>query len=293
MIPTLKFFLLVGAMLCAPLEAAQSQQRDPDVVRVGIQETLSPEVYADSFAPTMLHLRTSFPTKRFVSTNYSVQGLIEAVRTGAVDVFFADSGVFLYSLRHQTTQIAARLTPGGLNPRAATAMALVARASDAPVQLHDAVRLRLACDDPHNTGTWMAFQSHLLEHDFSLREVEELEKRTLFTHYEFPDPLTLLMIKEADLAIVPACTLEEAVRQGSVPQGVLRVLDQRYSSGLGCAHTSSLRAPIRVASSSPFSTSRLPDRPSRTFRPTSSSSVRATAALRQPSKPPWPARKSF
>lgn len=259
MIPTLKSFLLIGAVLLAPLEAAQPQQREGDIVRVGIQETLSPEVYVDSFAPTMLHLRTSFPAKRFVSANYSVQGLIEAVRTGAVDVFFADSGVFLYSLRHQTTQIAARLTPGGLNPRAATAMAMVARVSDAPEQLKEAAKLRIACDDPHNTGTWMAFQSHMLERGFSLREVLELEKQAVFTRYEFPDPLTLVMIGEADLAIVPACTLEDAVRQGAVAQGALRVLDPQTPSALGCAHTSDVFPGVIMGASTALDASTLKD----------------------------------
>lgn len=234
----LKPILLIGTIFLAACSGAQAQVREPNLIRVGIQETLPPEVFADAFGPTMLHLRTSFPSMRFVSQTYSVKDLLEAIRTGSVDVFFADSGVFLYSLRHQTTQIAARLTPGSVNPNAATAMALVAPVSDKPWRREDAAKLRLASDDPDNTSTWMAFQCYLLEQGYSLKEVEELQKNALFTHYEFPDPLTLLMIGEADLAIVQACTLEEAQRQGAIPKGMLHVVDPKNRSALGCAHSS-------------------------------------------------------
>lgn len=237
MFPFLKPILIIGTIFLVAFSGVQAQVREPNVIRVGIQETLPPEVFADAFGPTMLHLRTSFPSMRFASQTYSVKDLLEAIRTGSVDVFFADSGVFLYSLRHQTTQIAARLTPGSVNPNAATAMALVAPVSEKPWRWEDVAKLRLASDDPDNAGTWMAFQSYLLERGYSLEEVEALEKDTVFTHYEFPDPLTMLMIGEADLAVVPACTLEDALRQGSIPKGALYVVDPQSQSVLGCAHT--------------------------------------------------------
>lgn len=208
-------------------------------IRIGVQNSFGPTFYTDSFAPTMLTLRSLFPGISFQSEQLPLDQLLQKLRDRQLDLFFADSGVFSYA-RHElgAIQIAARAAGIADDPRYQTAMAVVVRNGSRIKTLTDTLDARIVSDEPESVGTWLAFLSLLSDRGVSRDRLLQLTHATDFTHYEFPGALSAVISGEADVAVVPACELEAQELSGVVSKGRLVVLEGHDEPALGCQRTS-------------------------------------------------------
>lgn len=134
----------IGLVACCSTPAS-----DQPVIRIGIQNSFGPAFYMDSFAPTMLTLRSLFPGIRFQTEQLPLDQLLQRLKKRQLDLFFADSGVFSYA-RHQlgAIQIAARAAGNADDPRYQTSMAVVVRSGSRIETLQDSVKARVISDEP-------------------------------------------------------------------------------------------------------------------------------------------------
>ena len=212
---------------------------DTSVIRIGVQNSFGPAFYMDSFAPTMLTLRSLFPGNRFQTEQLSLDQLLQRLKERQLDLFFADSGVFSYA-RHQlgAIQIAARSARNADDPRYQTAMAVVVRSGSRIETLQDTLQARVISDESESVGTWLAYLSELSDRGVSRDRLLQLTEASGFTHYEFPGALTAVLAGEADVAVVPACELESQELSGVVGKGRLTVIEGAEEPSLGCRRTS-------------------------------------------------------
>lgn len=197
-------------------------------IRIGVQNSFGPTFYTDSFAPTMLTLRSLFPGILFQSEQLPLDQLLQKLRDRQLDLFFADSGVFSYA-RHElgSIQIAACAAGNADDPRYQTAMAVVVRYGSRIKTLTDTLDARVVSDEPESVGTWLAFLSLLSDRGVSRDLLLQLTRASDFTHYEFPGALSAVISGEADVAVVPACELEAQELSGSASAGIrLQVSDE-------------------------------------------------------------------
>ena len=177
---------------------------DTPIIRIGVQNSFGPAFYMDSFAPTMLTLRSLFPEIRFQTEQLPLDQLLQCLKDRQLDLFFADSGVFSYA-RHQlgAIQIAARAAGNADDPRFQTDMAVVVRSGSRIETLQDTLQARVLSDEPESVGTWLAYLSELSDRGVSRDRLLQLTDASSFTHYEFPGELTAVLAGEADVAVVP------------------------------------------------------------------------------------------
>ncbi|MCG5030609.1 sensor histidine kinase [Mesosutterella sp. OilRF-GAM-744-9] len=229
----------LAAPLCA-LCAAQAvySQELPPVVRVAVQASLDPEFFLESYEPTIAYLKKRFPGTEFRRTDYSSAQLIEAIKQGRADLFFADSGIFTFlHIRYHIMQVATRLAPHISDPCHAVGMTVVVPDRSPVRSIEDLKESRVAVNDPERFTTWIAFQGVLAERGVDFGPIES---RAVVANYEEPPLLERLSSGQADAAVLPSCSLERLEAEGRVRKGAFRVLEPQPITGYPCRSTSAL-----------------------------------------------------
>lgn len=222
-------------LLCPASPAAVNPL--PATVRVAVQGSLDPEFFRESFEPTMRYLRERFPETDFVRRDFSSAELVNEIREGRVDLFFADSGIFTFlHIRHHIMQVATRLAPHISDPCHAVGMAVIVP-RDSPVRtLSDLSESPVAVDDTERFTTWIAFRGELAEKGIDFAPIE---KRAIVTNYR-ESVLDLAASGRARAAVLPSCRLETLEKEGRVPKGSFRVIEPHGFPGYPCQSTSEL-----------------------------------------------------
>lgn len=219
--------LLSCALLLVGGEAQAVAPPLPETVRVGVESTLGPDFFVESFAPVMRTLRARFPESRFVTTEYSPDALSKAVAEGEVDLFFADSALFgLLSHQEGARQIATRVVPGAENPGRAVGFTVVVPSESPLHALEDLEGKRLAVESRESFSPWLLFLGRMAETGLS---TDDIAQRSFDTGYGVADPVRAVAAGHVDAAVLPACQLEQLLRSGSLRPGRLRVLEAQGS----------------------------------------------------------------
>lgn len=215
--------LLGGILSLSGWDAKAFAPPLPPVFRVGIESTLEPEFFVESFAPAMRTLRERFPETRFVTTEYSSRDLSQAVSRGEVDLFFADSALFgLLQHREGARPIAMRTVPGARNPGRAVGFTVVVPKESPLRALSDLEGKRLAVESREAYSPWLLFLGRMAEIGVSNGRIAQ---DVIETGYGVADPVRALQEGLADGAVLASCQLERLERAGILAPGNLRVLD--------------------------------------------------------------------
>lgn len=219
---------LLGGLLCCLLALSGGEAKAfapplPAEIRVGIESTLEPEFFVESFAPVMRTLRAAFPETRFVTKEYSSRDLSNAVGRGDVDLFFADSALFgLLQHREGARAVAMRTVPGARNPGRAVGFTAVVPKESPLRTLSDLAGKRLAVESREAYSPWLLFLGRMVEIGVSSERIAE---NVIETGYGVADPVRALQEGLADGAVLVSCQLERLERAGILAPGSLRVLD--------------------------------------------------------------------
>ena len=226
------FLSLIGVLFASMLawsgfDAQAYTPPMPPQFRVGIESTLEPEFFVESFAPAMRTLRAAFPETRFVTKEYSSRDLSDAVARGEVDLFFADSALFgLLEHREGARPIAMRTVPGARDPGRAVSFTVVVPAESPLRTLSDLEDKRLAVESRETYSPWLLFLGRMVELGLSSDRTAE---NVIETGYGVADPVRALQEGLVDAAVLSSCQLERLERAGILAPKSLRVLDARGS----------------------------------------------------------------
>ncbi len=102
--------------------------------------------------------------------------------------------------------------------------------------LEDLKGKRVAALDPHSFDGWLIAMNAIAKRGFTY---STFFAQTEFTHWQFPDVITLVQTGQVDVGILPRCTLEKANSQSVKPLG-LRVIDNQAGTTEGCQRSTDL-----------------------------------------------------
>lgn len=242
-------FLLFLIFWCLTSEAQEKQ-----TVNIAISRTEDPLFYINIFAPTIDHLRRSFPHLDIRTVEVENDVSSENLKKTSSDFLISPAGFFAFfdPTTKGLRELAARHAPLAANPSESVGSAVIVKSSRTDIkELNDLQGKRIVIRDPSSVAGWLAAKAELLGALGSKMDKENI----VVTNYQYPDVYSYLDSGEATAAVLPACELEEAEDKGLVKKGEFKVLGKKPTS-LSCAVSTPLY-PDYVFSSFPHVSSEL------------------------------------
>lgn len=223
-----------GAATAQPL--AQTQPAGQEI-RIGILTFADASDTRKAWLETEIHLtkRTGFKVSMQPLTPSQLD---KAVAAGTLDFIISNQFVAVgYKKDRGASQLLTLLPADGRDPARAVGSALVVRAGQKVDSWQQLASLRLISSDQRAFGGFLIFAGEMLKR--GLDPVSDLPQLS-FQGFPQSELLQKLWLKQADVAILPACVMEQAVGQGLYPEGTFDVVLSQDAPGLGCQVSSEL-----------------------------------------------------
>jgi two-component system sensor histidine kinase TtrS len=240
-------YLLLAALLCAVVSGVCAEESsEQKTIKIGVLDTLDPNFYVYTFAPTMEYLRAKNPGTRFRTVDLDFNSLLKAAEARSIDFFIATSGFYGYAVEVAGAQhIATRRTQFAKDPESSVAAAFVTRKDTDIKNISEFQSRKISAYDETSFSDWIIALAHLANQGL---DIAKIKSNTIFTRFTSPDPLVLLMSGKTDIAILPACELEAKIQRNIVKPNEVRVIYPESTDRLKCQHSTDLYPDIVFAS---------------------------------------------
>ena len=231
---TVARFLLPALALLVGVGSAASE-----TIRVGIMSSSEPLYELKTSAPFVQALEESFPLGEVETVRLSEVRLLDEIRIFRPDVVILSSSEFLRTVdAFGAHPVAARRPEEAESAEHSAGAALLVRSDRTDLRdLKDLKGERAAATTPNAIDGWLALSKEL--HDAGEEPGRYFGSVRFLTH-GFPDAVLSVLSGSSDVAVVPACLLEEVEASGLVARGALRVVHAKKDDELACAHSTAL-----------------------------------------------------
>ena len=231
---TVARFLLPALALLVGVGSAASE-----TIRVGIMSSSEPLYELKTSAPFVQALEESFPQGEVETVRLSEVRLLDEIRIFRPDVVILSSSEFLRTVdAFGAHPVAARRPEEAESAEHSAGAALLVRSDRTDLRdLKDLKGERAAATTPNAIDGWLALSKEL--HDAGEEPGRYFGSVRFLTH-GFPDAVLSVLSGSSDVAVVPACLLEEVEASGLVARGALRVVHAKKDDELACAHSTAL-----------------------------------------------------
>lgn len=219
--------------------SAASFAAEKTEIKVGVIDSFNPEFSTQTLEPTLKFLNSKLPAYRFVPVSLNSVNPDKELKNNPVDFLISSAGTFHEpSLSQDIVHVATRKTILSDDPSASEAGAFVTLAKREDLkELRDLKEKVVAASQPNSFDGWLVAQHEIFKNGL---DPENFFKRSVFTHFQFPDSLMLLIQAEADVAILSACVLEQLSNEGLIEASDFKVLAQKPQGVLRCARSTDL-----------------------------------------------------
>lgn len=219
--------------------SAASFAAEKTEIKVGVIDSFNPEFSTQTLEPTLKFLNSKLPAYRFVPVSLNSVNPDKELKNNLVDFLISSAGTFHeLSLSQGIVHVATRKTILSDDPSASEAGAFVTLAKREDLkELRDLKEKVVAASQPNSFDGWLVAQHEIFKNGL---DPENFFKRSVFTHFQFPDSLMLLIQGEADVAILSACVLEQLSNEGLIEASDFKVLAQKPQGVLRCARSTDL-----------------------------------------------------
>lgn len=219
--------------------SAASFAAEKTEIKVGVIDSFNPEFSTQTLEPTLKFLNSKLPAYRFVPVSLNSVNPDKELKNNPVDFLISSAGMFHeLSLSQGIVHVATRKTILSDDPSASEAGAFVTLAKREDLkELRDLKEKVVAASQPNSFDGWLVAQHEIFKNGL---DPENFFKRSVFTHFQFPDSLMLLIQGEADVAILSACVLEQLSNEGLIEASDFKVLAQKPQGVLRCARSTDL-----------------------------------------------------
>ncbi|WP_072055184.1 sensor histidine kinase [Aliivibrio fischeri] len=186
-----------------------------------------------AWEPTMKWLESQIPNSKFVLHSYNFDGLENAFQNDELDFLLTSPGqATTFARRLPINWLATQKKGHELPLSKAIASSVIVRADSPYHSLQDIEYAKIAAVSEKAFGGFIAFH-------FEMDKLGYFNS-SFFDRIQFTGPPTDNLIRsvengELDVAIAPACTLEEMVEEGFIDRSDFRVLGQQEHDGFTCA----------------------------------------------------------
>ena len=217
------FALLIAA---GPIFASQPSpaslragEAEKPVFTIGVEETLDPWFFVQTFAPTMEHLRKSLPDTTIRTELMSQNALLDAAEERRIDALISTSGLYAFARNEVGAQhVATRRQPLATNPARATGAVFLVRSESKYRSIGDLRGKSVVATDEGSFDGWHVALGELLHYT---DDPEHFFSETKFTHYTTPAPVSLLLAGDAEAAVVKMCDLERYLQTRTLSEASL------------------------------------------------------------------------
>ena len=198
----------------------RADETEKPVFTIGVEETLDPWFFVQTFAPTMEHLRKSLPDTTIRTELMSQNALLDAAEERRIDALISTSGLYAFARNEVGAQhVATRRQPLATNPARATGAVFLVRSESGYKTIGDLRGKSVVATDEGSFDGWHVALGELLHYT---DDPEHFFSETKFTHYTTPAPVSLLLAGDVDAAVVKMCDLERYLRTRTYSEHSLR-----------------------------------------------------------------------
>lgn len=222
---------ILSIFLCLEGKAQESnsetEQPVPQELRIGYSSSMDPNVYIDLVTPLIDALQQKFPTT-LVRTQELASGEMTSQEISKMDFLLlsgAEARIF-----DETTffPVATWQSAGSKEINQSIGSVFVVKADSPIQQLVDMKGKSVAATDSQSFEGWLIAMNAIAKAGF---QWENFFSTKTFTHWQYPDVLTLVEVGMTDVGILPTCTLERAIAQGALLPNILRVVNDQTELG--------------------------------------------------------------
>lgn len=218
---------VVSTTSTAPTAPLTSSSSVPTELRIGYANTMDPSVYIDIISPLVDALKSHFPHTTIRTSELSLDDMDEQSLT-RMD-FLLLSGAEARMLGEVTPFPVATWRSGESHEINRSVGSVFVVKADSPIHTLAQMRgRRVVANDEHSFEGWLIAMDALVEVGYHW---EDFFGAKTFTHWQYPDVITLLEADLADVGVLPTCALERAMAQGALLPGSLRVVADKTEKG--------------------------------------------------------------
>lgn len=216
------------------------------VVTIGLVDTFTPNFYMYSYVPLIEWLREKLPQYE-IRTRELPRGASLEKESFPPDTFLVlSSGDAVHYPFLGLEQLATRRRSGSPRADQSVGALFVVRADSPWKTLADLKDRSVATTSADAFEGWLIPMNEVAKEGF---DPDAFFGPTLFTEWNVPDAMTMVLSGQTDWAILETCALEEALRTGVVSEGELRVVHELPNDDPAACRRSTERFPdVMVAS---------------------------------------------
>lgn len=228
--------LLIG-MLISPMAIADVYQQRP-AIRIGVLsfDDINKDIYR--WQPTIDYLNQRFPQYQFTLVIGDIKSIDQLVSSETIDFAITNGVKFLmYQNQHEAVRML-NLKPLHADPQFAIGSTVIARSDIPDITNWNEIRDKnIIATTPQAFGGFQIIKREWLKsgidpvRDFPYLRFVGLPQESL---------LSQLANREADIAILPTCVLEQAIKSGHFSPGQFKVLDIYPQTTLPCQSSTPL-----------------------------------------------------
>lgn len=197
----------------------RGDEAEKPVFTIGVEETLDPWFFVQTFAPTMEHLRKALPDAVLKTKLMSQNGLLDAAKERQIDALISTSGLYAFARNEVGAQhVATRRQPLASNPARATGAVFLVRSESGYRSIGDLRGKSVVATDEGSFDGWHVALGELLRYT---DDPEHFFSEMKFTHYTTPAPVSLLLAGDAEAAVVKMCDVERHLQTRSLSENSL------------------------------------------------------------------------
>ncbi len=212
-------------------------------ITIGYAASLEPAFYIDVMVPLIEKLKRTFPNASVKSRELNLSEGISPERVANIDLLLL-SGAEARMVSSPAPLSMATLTSGAHADVNHTAGSVFITAADSTIKtIRDMRGKRAAANDAQSFDGWLIAMNELV---LAHQEPQGFFKSVTYTHWQYPDVITLVLAGVVDVGILPTCSLEKAAQLGALPSDSIRVVGERTEPGERCRRSTPLFPGIQL-----------------------------------------------
>lgn len=227
--------LILTLSLSAIIPCAQASN---DTITLGVSSRV-PNVNEDLILKTERVLTDHFGPKNFRIVHYSLDGLVEAIKEGEVDIFLSSAGLYRRMSSEGVRDLVALASPRFPDPNHSEGSAFIVRNDRTDLQsIKDLKEKILAANSP--TG-FSGYQIGLYEIFKAGYDPERFFSKTIFTgeREKMKGVVQAVLDGKADVGFLRLCYFEDMIDPRETDPNQLRIIGDRKKE-LNCSHSTDL-----------------------------------------------------
>ena len=227
--------LILTLSLSAIIPCAQASN---DTITLGVSSRV-PNVNEDLILKTERVLTDHFGPKNFRIVHYSLDGLVEAIKEGEVDIFLSSAGLYRRMSSEGVRDLVALASPRFPDPNHSEGSAFIVRNDRTDLQsIKDLKGKILAANSP--TG-FSGYQIGLYEIFKAGYDPERFFSKTIFTgeREKMKGVVQAVLDGKADVGFLRLCYFEDMIDPKETDPNQLRIIGDRKKE-LNCSHSTDL-----------------------------------------------------